>query len=287
MGYMHIDNLYKYQEVLLFKRVYVLEKIHGTSANVSYKEGTVRFFSGGAKHDQFITIFNHQKIEEGFKKLEYEDVTVYGEAYGGSMQKMSDVYGDKLRFIAFDVKVGENWLNVPDAEQVAKILGLEFVWYTEADCNLGELDKYRDQHSIQAIRNGLGEGKIGEGIIIRPLIELTNKKGKRIIAKHKRDDFRETKSPRPVVDPNKLQVLLDAEKIADEWVTDMRLNHVLDKIEQPHVIEKTPFVIKAMFMDIAREGEGEIVITDAARASIGRRTASMFKAYLYKQLEQS
>jgi hypothetical protein len=30
MGYLHIDNLYKSQDILLFKRCYALEKIHGT-----------------------------------------------------------------------------------------------------------------------------------------------------------------------------------------------------------------------------------------------------------------
>ena len=42
MAYHHIDNLYRNQDVLLFKEVYALEKIHGTSAHVSFKlVGTV------------------------------------------------------------------------------------------------------------------------------------------------------------------------------------------------------------------------------------------------------
>ena len=35
MGYRHIDNLYKNQDILLFRECFALEKIHGTSANVA------------------------------------------------------------------------------------------------------------------------------------------------------------------------------------------------------------------------------------------------------------
>jgi hypothetical protein len=34
MGYAHINNLYKDQEILIFKHVWALEKIHGTSAHI-------------------------------------------------------------------------------------------------------------------------------------------------------------------------------------------------------------------------------------------------------------
>ena len=51
MGYMHIDNLYKEKDILMLKKCYALEKIHGTSCNINF-DGikTLRFFSGGASH---------------------------------------------------------------------------------------------------------------------------------------------------------------------------------------------------------------------------------------------
>ena len=39
MSYMHIDNLYKNQDILLFKECYALEKIHGTSAGLEFGLG--------------------------------------------------------------------------------------------------------------------------------------------------------------------------------------------------------------------------------------------------------
>src|SRR6185436_9013658 len=89
-------------------------------------------------------------------------------------------------------------------------------------------------------------------------IELTQNNGERIIAKHKRDEFRETKSPRPVVDPEKLKVLENAEMVANEWVTGERLNHILDKIPNA-CMEQTGEIIKSMVEDIKREGNTEII----------------------------
>lgn len=37
MGYLHIDNLYKNRDILLFRECWALEKVHGTSAH--YADG--------------------------------------------------------------------------------------------------------------------------------------------------------------------------------------------------------------------------------------------------------
>ena len=39
MGYLHVPNLYRpeAQAILEFKRLYALEKIHGTSAHIQWK----------------------------------------------------------------------------------------------------------------------------------------------------------------------------------------------------------------------------------------------------------
>ena len=57
MAYRHIDNLYKNQDILLFKECYASEKIHGTSAHVRWtEEGGLSFFSGGEQHDRFMAL---------------------------------------------------------------------------------------------------------------------------------------------------------------------------------------------------------------------------------------
>lgn len=283
-----------------------MEKCHGTSAHLAWKDNSLRFFSGGESHDKFVALFDQSKLTAAFTELGHAEIIVYGEAYGGKQQGMRDTYGDKLKFVAFDVKVGDSWLNVPLAEAiVTHRLGLEFVHYVRVPTDIDALNAERDKPSVQAIRNGITvvvgddvtenvtvhpklgrllNAKKSEGIVLRPLIELTLNNGDRIIAKHKRDDFRETATARKVVDPSEQKVLDEAEAIAAEWVVPMRLEHVLQKLEVRGV-QDTPLVIKAMLEDIHREAQGEIVESKAADKAISRATAQLFKKRFQAALE--
>lgn len=287
MGYMHIDNLYKDQTILMFKECYALEKIHGTSAHIDWAQGYVGFYSGGEKREKFVELFNKQVLEDSFKALGHDLVTVFGEAYGGKQQGMKAMYGEHLKFVVFDIKIGEHWLKVPDAHAVAQKLGLEFVHYWKTSTDIVELDKHRDAPSEQAFRNGCANRDdtstycIMEGVVLRPLLELRTPDGSRIIAKHKRAEFRERQSI-PDIDPSKRQLMEDAEKIALEWVTDMRLRHVLDKMGNPKDITKTGEVIRAMVEDVTREASGEIMDNKSVRRAIGNRACKLYKEHAMK-----
>tara|TARA_Y100000034_G_scaffold75549_1_gene90738 strand:+ start:3380 stop:4228 length:849 start_codon:yes stop_codon:yes gene_type:complete len=282
MGYMHIDNLYKNQEILMFRECYAMEKIHGTSAHIAYKDGQLRFFSGGASHTVFKELFDEDALKE--KLAPVGDVVIYGEAYGGKIMKMRDVYGEAMRFVAFDVKITDLWLAVPQAEDFVKEVGLEFVDYALIPTEITAIDEQRDRDSVQAVRNGCGEGHQREGIVLRPLIELTKNNGTRILVKHKGDKFRETSTPRPV-DPAKLKVMEEAGAIATEWVTPMRIVHVLDKMDNPGM-ENMREIIAAMCEDVQREGEGEIVWNNAVSKAVGKATAQGVKAHFQAKLHQ-
>ena len=282
MGYMHIDNLYKNQDVLAFRELYAMEKIHGTSAHFTYKDGKLTFSSGGAKHVTFVSIFNEEKLLEDLQKVG-DNVIVYGEAYGGKMQGMKETYGPDLKFVVFEVKINDLWLSVPQAEQVVESLGLEFVDYVKISSDINEIDRERDRDSVQAIRNGMGEGKKREGVVLKPLMEFAKNNGKRVIAKHKGDDFSETKTKR-TVDPEKLKILAESKEIAEEWVTEMRLTHVLDKLPQGINIQDTKTVISAIIEDVLREAKDEIVESKSATKAIGSRAALLFKQRLQDKL---
>lgn len=305
MGYLHISNLYKpeAQKILLFKRCYALEKIHGTSAHIQFIPNALitndsscdllgasfTLFSGGEKHLNFVALFDRTKLEEGFKACGLpvdRKTTIYGEAYGGKQQDMSDTYGKQLKFIVFDVQVGDNWLDVPNAEKIANKLGLEFVHYVEISTDLADIDEQRDADSVQAIRNGVGAGKKREGVVLRPLFEVKLNNDERLMAKHKRDDFGETKTPR-AVDPNQLQILTDAKAIAEEWCVPNRLQHILQKFPADIGMEKTREVIYAMVEDVLREAAGEIVPSDAVNKAIGQKTVQLFKEHLKSKLVEA
>ena len=106
MAYLSIDNLYKAQTILLFKECYALEKIHGTSAHITYRENQLTFFSGGSSHENFVKLFDRDKLLEKFIQIGQTDIVVYGEAHGGKMQGMRETYGNELKFVAFEVKIG-------------------------------------------------------------------------------------------------------------------------------------------------------------------------------------
>ena len=294
MAYLDIDNLYKEQSILMMKECYAMEKIHGTSAHITYKDGRIGFFAGGGNYENFVKLFDEEVLKSKFGEmgLGEKSICVYGESYGGKMQGMSATYGKEAKFVAFEVKIGDTWLNVPKAEAIVKELGLEFVSYVKIRATIEEIDVARGADSVQAVRNGMGEStdKFGfcppkmEGIVLRPLEEVILNNGSRVIAKHKRDDFRETKTPRKVVDSAQIKILEEAKAIADEWVTHERLNHVLTSGKVIARIENTGEVIRLMVDDVLREGAGEIVDSPEARKQISRATALMFKQNLQKSL---
>lgn len=284
MSYLHIDNLYKNQDViLLFKRCYAMEKIHGTSAHITFEKAllhneyfySIKFSSGGVKHESFKALFNEDILKERFKEIGVDKMVVYGEAYGGKCQGMSDTYGKDLRFVAFEVRIGGMWLNVLKAQNIVKQLDLDFVSYIELPTDIDELNTERDKPSVQAKRNGILEDKVKEGIVLRPLEEFTKNNGARIIAKHKRSDFRETTTIR-TVSQEKLKIMAEANAIADEWVTEMRLTHVLDKYPEAD-IKQTGSIIASMVEDIKRESEGEVKWSQSANKAISKKCAIMFK----------
>lgn len=296
MGYMHIDNLYKDTTILTdFKECYAMEKIHGTSAHVRYRDtcqfsdgSNMNFFSGGQKMATFLGCFNQEALLEAFKALGHSDVTVYGEAYGGNMQGMAHTYGNVAKFIAFDVMIKKDdreiWLDVPSAEKVCQALGLEFVHYTRIPCTIEAMDAERDADSVQAVRNGVGPGKIREGVVLRPTIEVMRNNDHRIMAKHKRAEFRETKTEKEV-NPEKVAAKMGAAAAAIEWATETRLEHVLDKlVAEGEALDMplTPKVLSAMVSDVKRESDGLLAWTDDIGKAIATEARRMYHAKIRK-----
>ena len=308
MGYAHISNLYRpeSQVILLFKELWAMEKIHGTSSHISFKAdavspsstGQISLFSGGTNSVTFASLFDLNALLPIFIELGHEKITIYGESYGGKEQGMSYLYGKNHKFVVFDVKIGTDFeendgyfLEVPEAERVALKLGLEFVPYRKIPATLEAIDAERDADSVQAVRNGvdltnlpiLRDGNrrtaLREGIVLRPLVGVKYR-GHRICAKHKSDKFScggERKNTPKVDDPEKLKLYTDAQEAAEEFCTEMRLVHVLDKLPGGIGMESIPVVIRAMIEDIEREAKGEILENKETRKAIGAKTVAMFK----------
>lgn len=298
MGYLHIPNLYRpeAQRILEFKRLYALEKIHGTSAHLGWRKGTLKVFPGGEGIERFQAIFDLLAIQELFRAKfgDVSEATIFGEAYGGKQQGMSATYGPNLRFVAFDVEIDGRWLMVEQAAGFTKEFGLEFVDYALIPATIEAIDAERDKPSAQAIRNGVVESKIREGVVLRPPFEVTLNNGERLIAKHKRVEFSERSSGYPgLLDPVKKAAMESGEKVAAEWVTAERLEHVIDHIKARRgdgrelSIEDTSAVVAEMVEDVRRESASEVIWDKGLQKPIGHKTVKLFKARLEASIPRS
>jgi hypothetical protein len=321
MGYRKIPNLYRPEiaDILEELKLYAMEKIHGTSAHIKYHaDGTLSFSPGGSNHQEFVDLFDQEKLIAAFREIAeasraarlpvpVRSWTVYGEAYGGKINAQAWRYGKRLRFVAFDVLItgedaakvetdpnaagtlvfttgapnSEHWLTVPAAHDfVTELLGLEFVHYEEVASDLPTLDAARDKPSTQAKRNGIEGDQPTEGVVLRSLTEKPAHHFDRMMAKHKRKEERETKTDFQPGD--KVAVYEAAQAIAQEWVTEERLNHVIQKVclaDAPSVKDFAK-IINGMVDDVITEGGEMLVDTPEARKAIGAKASKLFKKRL-------
>ena len=184
-----------------------------------------------------------------------------------------------IRFDHIFTNGTDGWFNVDRAFKFVSNFNLDFVPYEKCSTDIEVLNALRDKPSEQAVKCGILEPRLREGVVLRPLIEMELQGGYRIIAKHKNDQFRETKTPR-YLDSEYNVILEQADAIADEWVTPMRLQHVLQRFSENLEMKDTNDIIKAMIEDVEREAEGEIVKSKSVRKAIAIATVKMFKEKL-------
>ena len=110
-------------------------------------------------------------------------MVLYGEGYGGKIQKAGATYGPEQRFVLFDVKCGDLWLEREDVQDIGAALGIDVVPVVGS----GTLHDMVDL--VEAgITSTWGDFQ-AEGVIARPTTELRNRRGERVITKLKCRDF--------------------------------------------------------------------------------------------------
>jgi len=296
MNYQHINNLYNNREIIEnFKKVYALEKIDGTSASIEFFQDNLNekydyLLKPGSGSLAKFTRLTEEVVDRLFQKFPFTKeelrVTVYGEFYGGKIRHGSRRYGPEEKFVAFDVELNGVWLDVDSAKKFCDEIGQEFVHYELVDTEIDILEALCKAPSVQAKRNGITEDVPREGIVLRTYKTLIKNNGDRVCAKHKNPKYRETVKKREL-SQEKLDVLNEAEEVANEWVTEMRFNHVSDHLKARGVEESTENTVefmKGMLEDIKREGSQEIKFSSPVNRAINTATAKMLKARLVKTL---
>lgn len=124
---------------------------------------------------------NAQMFEQKFGETE---VTLYGEGYGAKIQKGGGLYkSDGVDFILFDVHVGNVWLHRYSVEDIAKAFGIDVVPIILR----GDIDDAVDFVKSKPMST-IGTAPM-EGLVGRPMEELRDRRGNRVIVKLKVRDF--------------------------------------------------------------------------------------------------
>lgn len=164
------------------------EKVDGTNIRLIWDHGAFRI--GGKTDNAQIPVplydaLNALMSPDRMGRVFSADDTacLYGEGYGARIQKGGGRYRDTPGFVLFDVRVGDWWLKREDVADVAGALHLD----RAPVIGQGTLAAM-----VAEVRQGF-ESEWGafpaEGIVARPLVDLTTRQGHRIITKLKTKDF--------------------------------------------------------------------------------------------------
>jgi len=167
------------------------EKVDGTNIRVHWDGSAVSF--GGRTDNAVIQAPLLKALQEQFDTPDMfnlltsvfgeKSTTLYGEGCGSSIQKGGARYGDKCRFVMFDVMCNGFFLEMDNVLNIAKQLNVQAVpivgsgslWDADSQAKYGIASTYGDFKA--------------EGLVIRPIVDLQDRRGRRIIAKIKTRDY--------------------------------------------------------------------------------------------------
>lgn len=166
------------------------EKIDGTNIRVVWDSHKVSYYGRTDKAqipsqlmNRLIELFGGDVNEEMFEqKFGDKNVMLIGEGYGAKIQNGSS-YREDNDFILFDVLINDNYLSRENVKDIANYFNIDVV----PTIMIGKLED-----GINWVKTK-PKSKIGtansEGLVARPLVELKDKNGNRVIVKIKVRDF--------------------------------------------------------------------------------------------------
>jgi len=119
---------------------------------------------------------------EKFTEWDYP-ITLYGEGYGYKIQHGGKYLGFDVSFVLFDVWIDGWWLQKENIRDIASKLGIDVVPTVLYGTIHDAIWKVRD-----GFKSRWGDFP-AEGLVGKPLVELHNRKGERIVTKLKTKDF--------------------------------------------------------------------------------------------------
>ena len=304
-----MKNLDEAAGVFDLPEVIVTEKIHGSGMRIGLIDGHIRF---GGRRLEFQNITPASKDGQGFvswaletgldrkiaEAFQNHDIIFYGEWHGsGTPQKGWPQIQKGIRYIKgndfriFDVRLDGKYVSQDRIAEVASKVGLKtmpVLYRGKPDRKI--FDSFIDTPSRLGAENGIVDPEnTMEGLVIRPVEFLWEQNRDPVMAKHKVGKWAERASAQrhPKTPKQKKEIPAGAKEFAEEFVTDVRLEHVLDQLKEANIpVDKSAMgeVMKRMGQDIKREGAA--VLEEAGldwkdvSAFVTTRTKELFLKYL-------
>jgi len=172
------------------------EKIDGTNIRIIW-DGEIISIRGKTDNavlptlllDKLNDTFTEEKMLKCFPNIKPNsgsEVCIYGEGYGVGIQRGSNYLIDTNDFILFDIKIGRWWLTREAVENIANKLYIKIVPIVGIMTLIDAIEFIRKGYTSSISVN---ENYIAEGFIMKPVIELSNRNGERVITKLKYKDF--------------------------------------------------------------------------------------------------
>lgn len=165
------------------------EKVDGTNVRVLWDGEGFRF--GGRTDNAQMPVSIIDELHRTFNKYTFAkeleegtQVMIYGEGYGGNIQKRGPQYSTSIEFVVFDILIGQFWLEPQSVRGMCARLQLNFA----PPAFRGSL-----RYAIDRVKGGIESawgGFEAEGVVGIPRIGLKARNGKRIITKIKAKDFK-------------------------------------------------------------------------------------------------
>jgi len=164
------------------------EKVDGTNIRVTWNRASVEFAGKTDRAD--IPKVLREKLQEMFAPevflaWEAPSLTLYGEGYGAKIQKGGGTYlPDGCSFMLFDVMIDGLWLERHNVEDIAHKLKIDVVPIVGQGTLFDAVEMVKSGYASRLRKTP------PEGLVMRPKVEMLDRRRTRIITKVKTHDFK-------------------------------------------------------------------------------------------------
>ena len=173
-------------EYLAWNKWTFTEKVDGTNIRVMW-DGEKATFGGKTDAAQlYAPLFERLQTlfyAGALARIFSGPACLYGEGHGAKIQKGGGNYCQEPDFALFDICCGDTWLERHNVEEIGNKLECKIVPIVGRGPLIDAIEATR------AGQNSAWGNFLSEGLVMRPAVEMLNRRGHRIITKIKHKDF--------------------------------------------------------------------------------------------------